>query len=93
MSKTDTNSTRSFKDKVYDVVRGIPSGKTLSYKEVAKLAGNKGAYRAVGWALSQNTDKNVPCHRVIGSDGKAGGYNGLRGNKEKLLEKERKHDE
>lgn len=77
-----------FTDKVREVVKKIPSGKTLTYKDVAGKAGNPLAYRAVGNVLNKNYDKNIPCHRVIRSDGKAGGYN--RGSKLKifLLKKE-----
>ncbi len=64
-----------FAEKVYRVVSKIPKGKTLTYKEVAKLAGSPRAYRAVGNILNKNRDfKNVPCHRVVRSDGKIGGY-------------------
>lgn len=64
-----------FADKVRDVVRKIPKGKVLTYKEVAKKAGSPNAFRAVGTIMSHNHDKSVPCHRVIKSDGKVGGYN------------------
>lgn len=64
-----------FKIAVYSVVKEIPIGKTLTYKEVAILAGSPRAYRAVGTVLSQNYDPSIPCHRVIRSDGKTGGYN------------------
>lgn len=79
----------NFSDKVYAVVKKIPKGKTLSYKEVARLAGNKYAYRAVGNILNKNYDTSIPCHRVIRSDGKVGGYNGLIGQKAKLLRNEK----
>jgi methylated-DNA-[protein]-cysteine S-methyltransferase len=72
----------SFSQKVYEIVKKIPKGKTLTYKEVAKLAGRHKAYRAVGNILNKNYDKNIPCHRVIRSDGKMGGYN--RGTKRKV---------
>ncbi len=78
----------NFADKVYVVVRKIPRGKVLSYKEVAKKAGRPLAFRAVGNILNKNTDKRVPCHRVIRSDGRVGGYNGLQGQKRMLLAKE-----
>ena len=78
----------SFKDKVLDVVRKIPKGKTLSYKEVAKLSGSPKAFRAVGSIMKANKDKNIPCHRVIRSDGRIGKYNGLKGDKTKLLKQE-----
>ncbi len=64
-----------FKDKVYAVVRNIPEGKVLTYKQVAKLAGRPKAYRAVGNILNKNYDPNIPCHRVVRSDGSVGGYN------------------
>ena len=64
-----------FAEKVYEVVRGIPKGKTLTYSQVAKLAGKPGAARAVGNILSKNFDPKIPCHRVIRADGKLGGYN------------------
>lgn len=53
-------------------------------------AGNPGASRAVGSTMSHNTDKSVPCHRVVKSDGSIGNYNGLQGEKSKkvLLERE-----
>lgn len=79
---------KTFRDKVIEVVRSIPKGKTLSYKEVAKLAGHALAARAVGSIMKSNNDKSVPCHRVIRSDGKLGGYNGLKGGKLKLLKEE-----
>ena len=79
----------SFADRVRAVVRKIPKGKTRSYKEVATAAGTPGAARAVGMIMKNNFDKTVPCHRVIRSDGKMGGYN--RGGiavKEKMLRDE-----
>ncbi len=64
-----------FKAKIFSVVRKIPRGKTMTYKEVAKKAGRPHAYRAVGNILSTNYDPKIPCHRVIRSDGKMGDYN------------------
>ena len=78
-----------FQEKVISVVRKIPKGDTLSYNEVAIIAGSPGAARAVGTIMKNNKDKSIPCHRVIRSDGKVGGYNGLRGNKDELLRNER----
>jgi O-6-methylguanine DNA methyltransferase len=72
----------TFSEKVFDVVKKIPKGKTLTYKEVAKKAGVLKAYRAVGNILNKNYNSNIHCHRVIRSDGKLGGYN--RGLKEKM---------
>lgn len=80
---------KDFKQKVLGIVAKIPKGKTMTYKEVATKAGNLGASRAVGSIMAKNTDKNVPCHRVIRSDGKIGEYNGLQGkDKRTLLKKE-----
>ena len=78
-----------FKRKVLKVVSRIPKGEILTYKEVARRAGQPKAYRAVGNILNKNRDPKVPCHRVIRSDGSVGGYN--RGTKKKLalLRKER----
>jgi O-6-methylguanine DNA methyltransferase len=64
-----------FAKKVYKVVKKIPKGETLTYGQVAVLAGRPGAARAVGNILSKNYDPQIPCHRVIRADGKLGGYN------------------
>lgn len=78
-----------FKEKVLEIVRQIPKGSVLTYKEVAKLSGNSKASRAVGNILNKNTDyKNIPCHRVVRSDGKVGEYNRGTENKIKILKKE-----
>ncbi len=55
------------------MVKKIPKGRVLTYKEVAKLAGSPLAYRAVGNILNKNYDPNIPCHRVIKSSGALGG--------------------
>jgi methylated-DNA-[protein]-cysteine S-methyltransferase len=73
---------KKFSEKVYEVVSKIPSGKTLTYKEVAIKTGNPKAYRAVGNILNKNYNPDIPCHRVVRSDGKTGGYN--RGAEEKI---------
>ncbi len=65
---------KTFADRVYDIVRQIPKGKTMTYGQVAKAVGKPGAARAVGNALNKNRSKDVPCHRVIRSDGSIGGY-------------------
>ena len=78
-----------FRDKVFSVVRKIPKGKTLTYREVARRAGSPKAYRAVGSILTTNFDPAIPCHRVIRTDGKIGNYNrGGARQKEKLLRQE-----
>jgi O-6-methylguanine DNA methyltransferase len=78
-----------FQTKVLSVVSKIPSGKVLTYGQVASKAGNGKASRAVGSIMAKNQDKNIPCHRVVKSDGSIGLYNGLRGkSKEAILKKE-----
>jgi O-6-methylguanine DNA methyltransferase len=72
----------SFSEKVYSVVAKISKGETLTYKEIASRAGSPRAFRAVGNILNKNYNPKIPCHRVIRSDGKTGGYN--RGKTEKI---------
>lgn len=81
-------SRTTFKGKVLNVVGKIPKGKTLTYRQVAEKSGSPKAYRAVGNILNKNFDKNIPCHRVIRSDGKPGGYNKGTKLKINLLKKE-----
>jgi methylated-DNA-[protein]-cysteine S-methyltransferase len=73
-----------FAKKVYSIVKKIPKGKVLTYREVADRAGSPKASRAVGNILHKNKDPKIPCHRVIRSDWKPGGYNGLIKNKKKI---------
>lgn len=70
------------------VVKTIPEGQTKSYKEVAILANCPKGARAVARIMANNYDLTVPCHRVIKSNGKLGGYNrgGERRKRELLLE-------
>jgi O-6-methylguanine DNA methyltransferase len=84
----DKPVTTDFAKKVYNVVSRIPKGEMRTYKEVARLAGRPRAFRAVGNILNKNHDKSVPCHRVIRSDGKLGGYNGGSEFKRAILKKE-----
>lgn len=59
----------SFRNKVFKVVKSIPVGEIMTYKEVAKFAGKPKAYRAVGTILHSNPDsKVIPCHRVVRSN-------------------------
>lgn len=77
-----------FKQRVLSVVKQIPRGKTLTYKDVAIQAGSPKAFRAVGNILNKNYNTAIPCHRVIRSDGKIGGYNRGQKNKLAILKKE-----
>lgn len=79
----------SFSHKVLEIVRQIPKGQVRTYLEVAKLSGSPKAYRAVGNILNKNMNPNIPCHRVIRSDEKIGGYNRGSDLKIKLLTKEK----
>ena len=82
-----------FRQKVYEIVKLIPKGKVMTYKQIGKKINSK-AYRAIGQALKNNQDpKNIPCHRVIKSNGEIGGYFGhinddLSKKKEELLKSE-----
>lgn len=79
---------KRFRNKVLFVVSKIPRGEVLTYQQVAKWAGRPLAYRAVGNILNKNRDPKIPCHRVIRSDGKIGGYNRGTALKAKLLKQE-----
>lgn len=64
-----------FSESVKAIVRTIPAGEVRTYREVAVGAGNPKAARAVANVMAGNFDPTVPCHRVIRTDGKLGGYN------------------
>ena len=64
-----------FQEMVREVVRDIPAGSVMTYKEVAEATGHPRAHRAVANVMASNYDPTVPCHRVIRSDGGLGGYN------------------
>ena len=76
---------------VWKEIAKIPYGQTRSYKELAIALGKPNSSRAVANACGKNPySPDIPCHRVIRSDGLIGGYSGLGGVKRKkeLLEKE-----
>ena len=74
--------TNEFATRVYKITRRIPKGSVATYAIVARAIRNPQAVRAVGNSLNKNPFKNVPCHRVIRSDGMVGGF--ARGAKEKI---------
>ena len=92
----------SFYESCYAILKKVPKGKITAYKEIARALNSK-AYRAVGTAMNKNPyayaargwaggkislSERVPCHRVINSNGKLGGFaSGLK-NKIKLLKSE-----
>lgn len=65
----------SFKERVHEVVRSIPEGKMMTYRQVAEAVGSPKAFRSVGTLMSRNYDPTIPCHRVVRSDGSLGNYN------------------
>ena len=78
----------SFTEKVLSVVKKIPGGQVLTYKQVANLAGSPKTYRAVGNILNKNYNPAIACHRVIRSDWQVGGYNRGAKKKKEILKKE-----
>ncbi|WP_447969288.1 methylated-DNA--[protein]-cysteine S-methyltransferase [Nitrospira sp. M1] len=81
-----------FQRNVWKALRRIPYGKTVSYGEIAKRIGNPHASRAVGAANGQNPISIiVPCHRVIGANGKLVGYGGGLPIKQSLLALEQEY--
>lgn len=80
-----------FQKKVWNALQTIPYGTTCSYKEIAQKIGNEKACRAVGMANNRNPIAIIiPCHRVIGCNGKLVGYAGGLKTKETLLSLEQK---
>ena len=79
----------NYQKKVWNELLRIPYGKLKTYKEIAVKLGNENAMRAVGRANATNhAPIIIPCHRVVASNGKLGGYSGGISLKEKLLELE-----
>ena len=74
-------------ERIYNEVKKIPTGKTKSYGEIAKIIGT--SPRVVGFALHRNPDpKNIPCHRVVFKDGnlsKNYAFGGIKAQRAKLL--------
>jgi methylated-DNA-[protein]-cysteine S-methyltransferase len=79
-----------FQQRVWKALTGIPYGETVTYEDIARKVGNEKACRAVGMANNRNPiSLIIPCHRVIGKNGKLTGYGGGLGIKEYLLKLER----
>ena len=80
-----------FQHEVWQALTTVPYGKTASYKDIATLVGNEKAVRAIGTTNSKNLiNIIVPCHRIIGANGKLTGYAGGLWRKEWLLKHEQK---
>ncbi len=85
----DLEAAPDFHRKVYEVARTIPPGQTMTYGEIARKLGVPHEAREVGQALGRNPIAIiVPCHRVLGADGKMGGFsaNGGVATKRRILE-------
>ena len=78
-----------FQQQVWEIIKNIPYGRTLSYGDIARKLGDLNKARAVGGAANANPlPLVIPCHRVIGADGSLTGFAGGLGLKEKLLRME-----
>jgi methylated-DNA-[protein]-cysteine S-methyltransferase len=79
---------KSFNERCYDVLRKVPRGKVTTYGAIAKKLKSKG-FRAVGNAMNKNPyAPQVPCHRVVGSNGKMTGFATGVDKKIRMLKKE-----
>jgi AraC family transcriptional regulator of adaptative response/methylated-DNA-[protein]-cysteine methyltransferase len=80
----------AFQQRVWQALLAIPRGETRTYAEIAEAVGSPAAVRAVGTACGANMlAVVVPCHRVVGSDGRLTGYRWGTERKRRLLEMER----
>lgn len=87
---TDVRGLSPFDARVYEVVRSVPAGETVTYGEVAALVGSPGAARAVGGAMARcPLFPLVPCHRVVRAADGWSGWGGDDGLKRRLLDAER----
>ena len=82
----------AFQRRVWDALTRIPYGQVVSYKQIAEAIGHPKAVRAVGGANGKNPIPIVvPCHRVIGSNGKLTGFGGGLDTKSRLIELEKRY--
>lgn len=92
LSKGDwRNQVTPFQKKVYEALLRIPKGQVRTYTQIARAVGKPKAARAVGQACKRNRwAPEIPCHRVVASDGRLGGYSGPGGpaGKRRLLRRE-----
>jgi len=85
MAGSARGSHSEFRARVIRAVRRIPVGRVATYGDVARLAGRPRAWRAVGTIMRTCAEPAVPCHRVIASGGRLGGYGGNEAMKRALL--------
>jgi methylated-DNA-[protein]-cysteine S-methyltransferase len=81
----DFEDAEDFQRRVWEMIRDIPPGETRTYGDLARALGDVGLSRAVGQALGQNPCPIIaPCHRILGADGKTGGFSGGAGVETKM---------
>ncbi len=81
----DLDRVGPFERRIYEIARAIPPSQTLTYGEIAARAGEPHAAQAVGKAMGRNPwPIVVPCHRVVGSNGRLGGFSAPGGTRTKL---------
>ena len=79
---------KSFNEHCYRILKKVPKGRVTTYRDIARALNTK-AYRAVGNAMNKNPyAPGVPCHRVVNSDGKIGGFASGTRKKIQMLKKE-----
>lgn len=78
----------TFAARVLAAVRRVPPGRVATYGDIARLAGRPRAWRAVGTLMRTCADPRVPCHRIVASGGRLGGYGGNESLKRALLRAE-----
>ncbi len=78
----------AFAARVLATVRRVPPGRVATYGDIARLAGRPRAWRAVGTLMRTCADPRVPCHRIVASGGRLGGYGGNERLKAALLRAE-----
>jgi len=87
--QTPSSAAKAFSERVWQCTSRIPKGSVATYGDVARALGSPGSARAVGQALHRNPyAPQVPCHRVVASDGRLHGYAGGLQKKEQLLKGE-----
>ena len=83
----------AFEKEVWNAIKSIPYGETMTYGEIARTIGREGAWRAVGQASNKNPlPIIIPCHRVVGTNGSLRGYAGGEWRKKWLLEHEKGYE-
>ncbi len=83
--RLDTGRLGAFEARLYEELRAVPAGQVVSYGQLAARLGDPGAAQAVGQAMGKNPwPIVVPCHRVVGSNGKLGGFSAPGGVRTKL---------